>query len=74
MRKREKALLVEWLIKFGTDWVRYKLIKDSGLQFEVGRLERMHYLEYEWDEGTGSVMTYKITDKALTLLKEDDRE
>lgn len=68
-----RKLLVEWLIKFGTDWVYYKQVRESGLQFEVGRLERMHYLEYEHNDVSGGI-SYRLTDKGLALLKENDRE
>jgi hypothetical protein len=77
-RERDKALLVEWLIRFGTDWVNVLQRRESGLQMEIGRLERMHYLEYKWfDHERGfseGAVRYRITDKGLALLKEDDRE
>jgi hypothetical protein len=78
MREREKALLLEWLIKVGTDWVSNNQIRESGLQMEIGRLERMHYLEYKWfDHERGhseGAVRYRITDKGLALLKESDCE
>jgi DNA-binding transcriptional regulator PaaX len=72
-KKFFSKLLVEFLIKCGTDWVDYKRIRESGLQFEVGRLERMGYLEYEHNEVSGGI-SYRLTDKGLALLKENDRE
>jgi uncharacterized protein YndB with AHSA1/START domain len=76
-REHSKALLVEWLIRFGTDWVDNQQLRESGLQMEIGRLERMHYLEYTWEEeeplGSGLVK-HRLTEKGLALLKENDRE
>ena len=74
MRERSKALLVEWLIKFGTDWVDYKVVRESGLQFEIGRLERMRYVEYDWadhDRGfSEGAVKYRLSPKGLALLNE----
>ena len=78
MREREKALLLEWLIKVGTDWVSNNQIRESGLQMEISRLVRMGYIEYEWENeeswSTNGAVKHRLSPKGLALLKEDDRE
>jgi len=79
MREREKALLLEWLITLGKDWVRFDTLSKAGFQFEMGTLERMGYAAHNLNERYDAAnevyrVKYRLTEKALALLKEDDRE
>lgn len=79
MREREKAIILEWLLTLGKDWVLFNTVCDAGFQFEMGRLERMGYAEHNlanrYDDANEVYrVKYRLTDKALALLKEDDRE
>lgn len=75
MREREKALLLEWLIKFGTDWVNNNQLQESEFLMEIGKLERMGYLQYQWvDEQSWSLngaIKHRLSPKGLALLKEE---
>ena len=66
-----RALLLQWLILIGHDWADYKRVRPAGLQFEVGRLERMGYLEYREQPAPSYRYEYRITDKGMKLIEKD---
>lgn len=77
-QERNKALLVDWLIKFGKDWTPSGTVMYSNLRDEVGRAERLQLIEYRYapDVERQTVYEYRLTNKALELLgiEENDRE
>ncbi len=76
MREREKALLLEWLVLYGKDWVKLNDITEDPMFMEIGRLERMRYLDHnlaEYPNNEVYKMSYRLNEKAMKIL-EDDRE
>lgn len=71
---KAKALVVEWMVKYGTDWTDYNLIGRDDIRFMMGWMERHELLLYNRPDRLQIPILYKLTDKALDLLKEDDRE
>lgn len=70
-KEHHKALLLQWLVLIGHDWADYKKARGARLQFEVGRLERMGYLEHRSvEDNLRSAYEYRLTPKALQLLEE----
>lgn len=77
-REHFKALLLEWLIMWGADWVDYAQIGNTPMRFELGRLERNECVEPRYNGQKEStriklpykVIEYKLTPKALQLLEE----
>lgn len=71
-----KAFLVEWLIKYGTDWTDHQYVLYHGptkkLCIELGFINKRHTNAPTDGMYYGNV--YQLTPKALELLKEDDRE
>lgn len=71
-----KAFLVEWLIRYGTEWTDHHYVMyhsptkavciEKGYITRRGTTEPTDNMFYGW--------VYQLTDKALELLKEDDRE
>lgn len=69
-QERNKALLVEWLVKFGKDWTPAGQVMYSDMRDEVGRAERLELIEYRAAPSVemNSVFEYRLTKKALNLL------
>lgn len=69
-QERNKALLVEWLVKFGKDWTPAGQVIYSNMRDEVGRAERLNLIEYRYAPNMDrkTVYEYRLTKKALNLL------
>ncbi len=68
-----KVLVLEWLVKFGTDWVPYATIRSRGMQFYVNDLTRRKYVMVRWASGapeSNGMADYRLTDKGLALINE----
>lgn len=78
MREREKALLLEWLVLYGKGWVMLNSITEDPMFMELGRLERMGYIEDNIADKLNRPnevykMAFRLNEKAMKIL-EDDRE
>ena len=70
-----KAFLVEWLVNYGTEFTEHQYVVYHGptkkLCIEKGYITKQHTKEPTGGLFYGNV--YQLTDKALDLLKENDR-
>jgi hypothetical protein len=78
MREREKALLLEWLVLYGKDWVTLNDITEDPMFMEIGRLDRMGYLDDNIANKLNRPnevynMAFRLNEKAMKIL-ESDRE
>lgn len=71
-----KEFLLDWLIRYGTDWTDHQYVLYHGptkrLCIELGFITRE--TTYEPTENMAYGYVYQLTPKALELLKENDRE
>lgn len=75
-REMVKEFLLDWLIKYGTEWTDHHYVMYHGptkrLCIELGLLIKESTREPTENMAYGYM--YQLTPKAIEYLKEDDRE
>lgn len=67
-----KEIILEWLVKFGHEWVTFRQVHDAGLIKFLGRLEQEQLIDRQNTDRAEKIynIRYQLTPKALQLLEE----
>lgn len=70
IRDHMRKLVLEWLITYGKDWIEDRQARgNASFNNEMGRMGRMGYIKFREQ---APFYEYKLTDKALKLLEEQE--